>query len=68
MTLNLLFLPLLGGFIFYMKWNFTRYHAARCMGQRLLFTSAGYGLFLLIAARLLVIATNEASLAQAKAQ
>lgn len=58
MQLNLLFLPLLGGFVFYMKWNFTRYHAARCVGQRLLFTSAAFGLGLLVLSRSLVMATE----------
>jgi hypothetical protein len=67
MQLNLLFLPLLGGFVFYVKWNVTRYQAARCLGQRLLFTSAAFGLLLLIVARLVVIGTSAVLDIQAQA-
>lgn len=55
MELNLLFLPLLGGYLFYTRWNFTKYTARRCGGERLLFHAAAFGLGLLIVARLFVL-------------
>lgn len=56
--LNLLFLPLLGGFLLYTRWNFVAFFAERCSGYRLLFTSATVGLLLLIAGRLAVLANT----------
>jgi len=53
----LLFLPLLGGYVFYCKWNGLKFYAARCSGQRIIFHAAVFGLVFLVAARLLVMAT-----------
>jgi len=41
--LNLLFLPLLGGYIFYTRFNLTAYSAVRTHGQHLLFRVAALG-------------------------
>lgn len=53
MELNLLLLPLLGGYYFYTHFNGTAYYAARCSSQRLLFGSAIAGLIFLLAGRLI---------------
>jgi hypothetical protein len=55
LQLNILFLPLLGGYIFYTRWRLTAFFAARCSGQRLIFHAAAVGLALLIAARAVVV-------------
>lgn len=55
MELNILLLPLLGGYAFYLKFNGTAYHAARCSSQRLIFSSAIFGLVLLLIARLIFV-------------
>lgn len=49
--LNLVFLPLLGGYWFYQHFNGTRFQAHRISGQRLIFHAAVYGLLCLIGAR-----------------
>src|SRR2546427_4795103 len=51
--LNLLFLPLLGGFIFVTKWYPTKYYTLRSDGYRLLFTTAVAGTLLLLLASIL---------------
>lgn len=56
MPFNLLLLPLIGGFYFITHCNATAYHAKRQSGQRLVFYSALAGLFLLLVARLIVVA------------
>lgn len=40
MPFNLLLLPLLGGFIFFSKWNRSRYYGLRSDGYRLILYSA----------------------------
>lgn len=55
MELNVLVLPLLGGYFFYFTFHGTAYHARRCSGQRLLFNSAIVGVALLVAARVLTL-------------
>ena len=47
MPFNLLLFPLLGGYVFVTKCNFTKYKALRYDGQRLLFASALIGCMLL---------------------
>ena len=54
MPYNLLLLPLLGGYLFIIKSNYTRYAAARESGQRLLIHSAIAGVLLLAFSRLVV--------------
>jgi len=61
LNLNLLFLPLLGGYIFYSKWHATKFYAARCTGERILFHAAAFGLLFLVLARVFVMATPEAA-------
>lgn len=62
MEYNLLFLPLLGGYVFYTRFNGTAYHAARCSGQRLIFHAAAYGLIFLVVARIAVLEVRETAL------
>ncbi len=50
MPYNLLFLPLLGGYLFLRWWNPTRYHALRAEKERLLLMAAVPGLASLIVA------------------
>lgn len=50
MPYNLLFLPLLGGYLFLRWWNRTRYHALRAEKERLLLMAAVPGLASLIVA------------------
>lgn len=59
MELNLLFLPLLGGYIFYTRWNVTKFASRRCSGERLIFHSAAVGLGLLIFARVCALLIRE---------
>ena len=50
MPFNVLFLPLLGGYLFITLWNRTRFQTKRHSGHRLLFHSAFFGVvFLLLA-------------------
>lgn len=58
MELNILLLPLLGGYAFYRKFNGTAYHAVRCSSQRLIFSSAISGLILLLLARFAYVSTE----------
>ncbi|MGA9918886.1 MAG: hypothetical protein WBR17_40790 [Paraburkholderia sp.] len=51
MELNVLVLPLIGGYRFYTKFNWTAYGAARCSNQRLIFDSSLIGLGFLVGAR-----------------
>lgn len=51
MELNLLLLPLLGGYFVYLRFHGTAYYARQCSSQRLLFNSAIVGLLLLLLAR-----------------
>lgn len=55
---NLLFLPLLGGFVFYTRWNLLAFYSERSSGHRLLFSSATAGLLFLVVARLTVVANR----------
>ncbi len=48
MPFNLLLFPLLGGYVFVTKCNFTKYKALRYDGQRLLFASSFMGCILLL--------------------
>ncbi len=48
MPWNALFLPLVGGFLFYSQWNRTKYNSTRSDGQRLVLESALWGVCLLI--------------------
>lgn len=50
MALNVLVLPLLGGYLVVSKWRLTSYKVGRYPGQWLLFTAAWYGLWLLLIA------------------
>ncbi|HEY4749700.1 MAG TPA: hypothetical protein VIH60_04870 [Steroidobacteraceae bacterium] len=58
MELNLLFLPLLGGYLFYTRCYLTAYQARRCDGHRLIFHAAAIGLLFLLLARLIVTTSN----------
>lgn len=58
MTFNLLFLPLIGGFIFVRNWRPTRYYALRSDGHVLLFYSATASVVFALLASLIVIALN----------
>lgn len=51
--LNVVVLPLLGGYIFYSKFHLTSFAAARAEGQRLIYSSSVIGVILLVAARLI---------------
>ena len=55
MNLNLLFLPLLGGFIFVRNWRLTRYYALRSEGHVLIFYSAAAGTCFCIIAAFIVL-------------
>jgi hypothetical protein len=52
---DLLFLPFLGGYVFYTRFSLTAYAAVRAIGQHLLLRSAFCGLLLLILARFLLV-------------
>ncbi len=52
----LLILPVIGGYFFASRWNFTKFRCAREDGHRLYFRAALYGTFLFFAAYLLRIA------------
>jgi hypothetical protein len=54
-AINLLFLPLLGGYLFLYSFNVTRPFTERLTGSRLVFHTATAGLLLLIAARLITV-------------
>jgi dsDNA-binding SOS-regulon protein len=54
MTFNLLFLPLIGGFIFVRNWRPTRYYALRSDGHVLLFYSATASVVFALIAALIV--------------
>jgi hypothetical protein len=54
MTFNLLFLPLIGGFIFVRNWRPTRYYALRSDGHVLLFYSATASVVFALLAALIV--------------
>lgn len=58
MQINLLFLPLLGGYLFYTRCHLTAYSAKVCDGHRLIFHAAGFALIFCIAARLIVVAST----------
>jgi hypothetical protein len=51
--LNVVVLPLLGGYIFYSKFHLTSFAAARAEGQRLIYSSSAIGVILLVTARLI---------------
>lgn len=55
MPLNILILPLLGGYFFVTHWNRTKHRVRRQNGRRLAFESAFYGVFLLILSFALVL-------------
>ncbi|WP_273452541.1 hypothetical protein [Nevskia ramosa] len=52
----LLFVPLLGGYLFASSWKLTKYRAAREDSQRLYFLAAFYGIFVAICAFLICMA------------
>jgi hypothetical protein len=54
LAFNLLFLPFLGGYIFYTHFSLTAYGSVRAIGQHLVLRSAFCGLAMLVAARLLL--------------
>jgi hypothetical protein len=54
--LHWLFLPLLGGYVFYTRFSALSFFSARCSGQRLLFHAGTVALILLIVARTVVLA------------
>lgn len=58
MQLDLLFLPLLGGYIFYTRFSLTAYRAARTSGERLIFNAAACGLLMLILSRALIASSS----------
>lgn len=49
--LNLLILPLLGGYVFFSKLHWTSFAAKKMEGQRLIYCSSVIGVFLVLAAR-----------------
>lgn len=55
LQLNLLILPLLGGFLFTSQLHLTSWYTARQNGERLIFVSAIAGVFLLLIARVIVL-------------
>lgn len=60
-VLNLVVLPLLGGYIFYSKFHGTSFAAKCAEGQRLIYSSSVIGVLLLIAARLITKALDAAA-------
>ncbi len=56
MTLDLVFVPLLGGYIFFSRFRGTRYRASGFPAQRILFPSAAFGLCFLVAAQATLLA------------
>ena len=50
MPFNVLLLPLLGGYVFVSKWNYTRFDTKRHSGERLIIFSALAGVVFLVAA------------------
>lgn len=61
LELNALFLPLLGGFLFYYSFHGTQYIAGRRPGAVLLFWCASIGLMLLLLARLIMMSAQWSS-------
>jgi hypothetical protein len=57
---TVLFLPLLGGYIFFTRFNGTRYRASAFPAQRLIFPSAAFGLVFLSVARGVQVIAEEA--------
>ena len=58
MTLDLVFVPLLGGYIFFSRFRGTRYRASGFPAQRILFPSAAFGLCFLVAAQATLLAAE----------
>jgi len=58
MGLGLLLVPALGGYLFLIRFNLTRYRIAQLNGYHVVFKAAGVGVVLFMVARLLVLATN----------
>lgn len=54
MGFGLLFVPLVGGYLFLKYCNFTRYSISRESGYKLVFESAAIGMVLLIASRIII--------------
>lgn len=54
MPFNVLLLPLLGGYVFIGNWNRTRFRTKRDTGERLLFHAGLAGVFMLVAAFVIV--------------
>ena len=65
MALDLIFLPLLGGYLFFTHFHGTRYRASGFPAQRLIFPSATLGLMFLIAAKLIELMVDSSSERQA---
>lgn len=60
LPLNLLLLPLIGGFVFVSRWHLSRFVVLRSEGYRLLFHSAVAGLTLLFLSAIVVFALTSA--------
>ncbi len=60
LPLNLLLLPLIGGFVFVSRWHLSRFTVLRAEGYRLLFHSAVAGLTLLFLSAIVVFALTSA--------
>lgn len=58
MELNLLLLPLIGGYYFVTTWNFTRYPSLRESGQRLVFRSAFVAVWFAVVAKICIEVLN----------
>ena len=59
MGFGLLFVPLVGGYLFLTRCHWTRFSVRRQSGHHLLFGSASAGLLLLAAARMLAVLAEE---------
>lgn len=66
--LNLLLLPLLGGYVFCSRCHWTSFAARRADGQRLIYSSSVAGVLLLISARALELTVQEIELTPAFAE
>ena len=58
MGLALLLVPALGGYLFLIRFNLTRYRIAQLSGYHIVFQAAGVGVLLFVVARLLALTMN----------
>ncbi len=58
MGLGLLLVPALGGYLFLIRFNLTRFRIAQLSGYHVVFQAAGVGVALFVVARLLALATD----------